>query len=75
MTTGARDYFLNTHRFAPGRRGGLPPGDLVVAFQKVQGLIRDGVAGQATWARLARPLVPAPRYRLATGSLEVDLAR
>jgi lipoprotein-anchoring transpeptidase ErfK/SrfK len=47
----------------------------VVAFQKVQGLTRDGVAGQATWARLARPFVPAPRYRLATGSLEVDLAR
>jgi len=47
----------------------------VIAFQKVQGLTRDGVAGQATWARLARPFVPAPRYRLATGSLEVDLAR
>jgi len=47
----------------------------VVAFQKVQGLTRDGVAGQATWARLARPFVPAPRYRLATGSLEVDLTR
>ena len=25
----------------------------VVAFQKVQGLTRDGVAGQVTWARLA----------------------
>ena len=47
----------------------------VVAFQKVQGLTRDGVAGPATWARLARPYVPAPRYRLATASLEVDLAR
>ena len=47
----------------------------VVAFQKVQGLTRDGVAGQATWVRLARPFVPAPRYRLATGSLEVDLTR
>jgi lipoprotein-anchoring transpeptidase ErfK/SrfK len=47
----------------------------VVAFQKVQGLTRDGVAGQATWARLARPYVPAPRYRLATASLEVNLAK
>jgi Putative peptidoglycan binding domain/L,D-transpeptidase catalytic domain len=47
----------------------------VVAFQKVQRLTRDGVAGQATWSRLARPYVPAPRYRLATTSLEVDLAR
>ena len=47
----------------------------VVAFQKVQGLTRDGVVGPATWAKLARPYVPAPRYRLATASLEVSLAR
>jgi N-acetylmuramoyl-L-alanine amidase len=47
----------------------------VVAFQKVQGLTRDGTVGPATWARLARPYVPAPRYRLATASLEVNLAR
>ena len=47
----------------------------VVAFQKVQGLPRDGIAGPATWARLARPDVPAARYRLATTSLEVNLAR
>lgn len=47
----------------------------VVAFQKVQGLTRDGIAGPATWARLARPDVPAARYRLATTSLEVNLAK
>jgi len=47
----------------------------VVAFQKVQGLGRDGIVGPATWAKLARPYVPAPRYRLATASLEVNLAR
>ena len=47
----------------------------VVAFQKVQGLTRDGIVGPATRARLARPYVPAPRYRLATASLEVNLAR
>ena len=47
----------------------------VIAFQKVQGLTRDGVAGPATWARLARPYVPAPRYRLATSSLEVNLSK
>jgi lipoprotein-anchoring transpeptidase ErfK/SrfK len=47
----------------------------VIAFQKVQGLTRDGIVGQATRTRLARPYVPAPRYRLATASLEVNLSR
>jgi lipoprotein-anchoring transpeptidase ErfK/SrfK len=47
----------------------------VIAFQKVQGLARDGVVGPATRARLAKPYVPAPRYRLATASLEVNLAK
>ncbi len=47
----------------------------VVAFQKVQGISRDGVVGPVTWARLAAPYRPAPRYRLGTSSLEVDLTR
>ncbi len=47
----------------------------VIAFQKVQGLTRDGIVGPATWARLARPYAPAPRYRPATTSLEVNLAK
>jgi peptidoglycan hydrolase-like protein with peptidoglycan-binding domain len=40
----------------------------VIAFQKVQGLPRDGIVGPATWAKLARPYIPAPRYRLATST-------
>lgn len=46
----------------------------VVAFQKVQGISRDGVVGQVTWARLASPVRPRARYPLATPSLEVDLS-
>jgi lipoprotein-anchoring transpeptidase ErfK/SrfK len=47
----------------------------VIAFQKVQGITRDGIVGPVTWGKLARPYVPAPRYRLATASLEVNLAK
>jgi len=47
----------------------------VIAFQKVQSLTRDGVVGPATRARLAKPYVPAPHYRLGTASLEVNLAK
>ena len=41
----------------------------------VQGLTRDGVVGPATWARLATPYVPAPRYPMPTASLEVNLSK
>jgi lipoprotein-anchoring transpeptidase ErfK/SrfK len=47
----------------------------VVAFQKVQSLARDGIVGPATWAKLAKPYIPAVRYRVATSSLEVNLAK
>jgi len=47
----------------------------VIAFQKVQGLTRDGIVGPATWARLAKPYVPAPRYPAPSSSLEVNLAK
>jgi lipoprotein-anchoring transpeptidase ErfK/SrfK len=47
----------------------------VVAFQKVQGVERDGVVGPVTWAKLAAPRRPAPRHRLDSASLEVDLAK
>jgi N-acetylmuramoyl-L-alanine amidase len=47
----------------------------VVAFQKVNGLARDGIVGPRTWAALSRPVVPRPRRRLSSSSLEVNLSR
>jgi N-acetylmuramoyl-L-alanine amidase len=66
------------HYFDVGRADGVFGANTyhaVIAFQKVQGFTRDGIVGPATRARLAKPYVPAPRYRLATASLEVNLAK
>jgi lipoprotein-anchoring transpeptidase ErfK/SrfK len=46
----------------------------VWAFQKVQGLARDGVVGAATWRVLDHPRVPQPRYALPATHVEVDVA-
>ena len=51
-------------------------GHAVMAFQKVNGLGRDGVAGAATLAKLSSPVTPGP---LVAGGgstrVEVDVAR
>ena len=63
-------YWLGT---ADGTYGQLTR-QAVMAFQKAQGLSRDGIAGAATLAALDAASRPAPR--LPSGShLEIDLAR
>jgi N-acetylmuramoyl-L-alanine amidase len=47
----------------------------VVAFQKVNGLARDGIVGARTWSALAHPVVPRPRRWLSASALEVNLTR
>jgi N-acetylmuramoyl-L-alanine amidase len=47
----------------------------VVAFQKVNGLVRDGIVGPRTWYALAHPVIPRPRRWLSVSSLEVNLSR
>jgi N-acetylmuramoyl-L-alanine amidase len=47
----------------------------VVAFQKVNGLVRDGIVGPRTWYALAHPVIPRPRRWLSSSSLEVNLTR
>jgi N-acetylmuramoyl-L-alanine amidase len=46
--------------------------DSVIAFQKVQGLERDGVVGLNVWRRLANPRIPQPRYTSPADHIEVD---
>jgi peptidoglycan hydrolase-like protein with peptidoglycan-binding domain len=48
--------------------------DSVIAFQKVNGMSRDGVVGPAVWHRLSTATIPLPRYRSGT-HIEVDKTR
>lgn len=69
---------LTDLRFAvPGRSTsfGSALRDAVIAFQKVQGLQRDGVVGPRTWARLTRPIRYRPRYSSPADHIEIDIAR
>jgi N-acetylmuramoyl-L-alanine amidase len=47
----------------------------VVAFQKVNNLIRDGIVGPVTWAALDRPLVPRPKHWHSGYSVEVNITK
>lgn len=47
----------------------------VVAFQKVNGLVRDGIVGPITWAALDRPVIPKPRYYHSGYSVETNLTK
>jgi hypothetical protein len=44
----------------------------VYAFQKVQGLDRDGVVGPAFWTRLDNPRLPKLRYTDPADHIEID---
>ncbi|MFB9237741.1 L,D-transpeptidase family protein [Plantactinospora siamensis] len=47
----------------------------VVAFQKVNGLGRDGIVGPRTWAALDHPTMPKPRYQHSGYAMEANLSR
>jgi hypothetical protein len=49
--------------------------DAVMAFQKVERLNRDGIAGEAVWRRLFVAQTPVPRLSKPGGRAEVDLSR
>ncbi len=48
--------------------------DAVIAFQKVNGMSRDGVVGPGVWGRLNTATIPVARYRYGT-HIEVDKTR
>jgi peptidoglycan hydrolase-like protein with peptidoglycan-binding domain len=71
---------LRTLRYDVGRVDGHYGYDTlhaVVAFEKVQGIDRDGVVGPRVWHRLADPRVPHLRHPddAATYGVEVDLTK
>jgi N-acetylmuramoyl-L-alanine amidase len=47
----------------------------VYAFQKVQGLARDGIVGPNFWNRLERAGIPKPRYTEPAEHIEIDKTR
>ncbi len=49
--------------------------DAVMAFQKVEGLTRDGVAGGEFWHRILTATIPTPRNTEAGSRVEIDLTR
>jgi N-acetylmuramoyl-L-alanine amidase len=49
--------------------------DAVLAFQKAEGLIRDGAVGEEVWAALGRARPPRPRFRKPALHIEVDKTR
>jgi len=49
--------------------------DAVMAFEKVEGLPRDGTAGPQVWQRVFSAQTPAPRLLLGGDRVEVDLRR
>lgn len=49
--------------------------DAVMAFQKVEGLTRDGEAGAQVWQRLASAGIPALRDSAGGNRVEIDLSR
>ena len=55
--------------FSSSTRHGL------IAFQKVEGLERNGVVGAATEERLRTATTPAPRFTTPADHLEVDIPR
>lgn len=79
---GALVSFIEARLAALGYAGGPVDGvydyrtsDAVMAFEKVERLNRDGVAGPSVWQRIFSARTPTPRLALSGDRAEVDLTR
>ncbi len=81
-STGPLVSMLETKLAALGYQPGVVDGvfdqktrEAVIAFQKVERLSRDGVAGAEVWNRLSSARRPVPRASRAGARIEIDLTR
>jgi hypothetical protein len=69
---------LQALTYQPGRTDGVfdrETRQAVIAFQKVEGIPRDGVVGPKTWSELLTATTPTPRLAAPGTRVEVDLTR
>jgi len=72
------EYRLRQLQYRPGPVDGVYDSrtrDAVMAFQKVEGLRRDGVAGGAVWGHIGDAETPTPKKTGEGTRVEVDLTR
>lgn len=72
------EYQLAALNYRPGPVDGVydnRTADAVMAFEKVEGLHRDGVAGESFWQRITTAQTPTPRLVADGARVEVDLTR
>jgi hypothetical protein len=70
------EYQLAALKYRPGPIDGIfdiRTRDAVLAFQKIEKLKRDGIAGDTLWERLARAQTPVPKGSEPGTRVEVDL--
>ncbi len=72
------EYRLTALKYRPGPVDGVydtRTKDAVTAFQKVEKLTRDGIAGPGVWERLATAQTPVPKGDEPGQRVEVDIDR
>jgi lipoprotein-anchoring transpeptidase ErfK/SrfK len=72
------EHRLAALKYRPGPIDGVydqKTRDAVMAFQKVEKLRRDGVAGKAFWQRITVADTPTPMYKKEGTRVEIDLRR